>query len=373
MRVRAGPVTVEISRQAPPAWDVEILRSGSRVPTVLATTWWAEYLQQAVFARPWYLRAVDSNGMPLALLLAFSEYPMGRATFAWRSARWVAALGHAVFPVLSWPCGPVILDVAREVEVHGALALAVAAMQAQCGFPLVSRAPIRVLETADLPAIQAAWASAGFGVEPAATVVVDLTQSLDELRAGLDRSARKCLRKCEEKGVRVRRVGEADALGLATYLGAAGSFKEPWSRGPREWVATRLMWQSLGAHDAIEFFLAEQAGEPLAGLGLWHHGGYGHEFAAWTAPRSHAEALPAGDALKWAIIEWGKEHGLRYYDLAGVAADPAPGSKEEGIRRFKEKWGGAPRPIAVVSRHRGLRSALFLRAKAWARRSRSRS
>ena len=94
MRVRAGPVTVEISRQAPPAWDVEILRSGSRVPTVLATTWWAEYLQQAVFARPWYLRAVDSNGMPLALLLAFSEYPMGRATFAWRSARWVAALGR---------------------------------------------------------------------------------------------------------------------------------------------------------------------------------------------------------------------------------------------------------------------------------------
>lgn len=365
MRIQAGDFTVEVFRQAPAGWDEAISRFAPRVPTVLATTWWAEYMQRAVYARSWYLRVDDATGTAVGLLLAFSEYPLSRTTYAWRSARPVAALGHAVFPVLGWPCGPVILDAAREVEVHQALAVAVAALQERCGLPLVNRAPVRPLDQANLAAIEAVWRAAGFGVEPAATLIVDLSPSLEELRAGLERSARKSLRKCEEKEVRVRRVGEPDGPGLEGYLDAAGVYKEAWSRGPRERVVNRLMWQILGAHGAIELFLAERNGEPLAGLGLWHHAGYGHEFAAWTAPKAHAEALPAGDALKWAIIEWGKGHGMRYYDLAGVAVAPRSGSKEEGIRRFKEKWGGGWCPLVLATRSGGgPRPALFLWVKA---------
>jgi lipid II:glycine glycyltransferase (peptidoglycan interpeptide bridge formation enzyme) len=49
--------------------------------------------------------------------------------------------------------------------------------------------------------------------------------------------------------------------------------------------------------------------------------------------------LYPGDAIKWAIIKWGHGQGFRTYDLAGVNPNPET-PKEQGIRQFKEKWGG---------------------------------
>ena len=45
------------------------------------------------------------------------------------------------------------------------------------------------------------------------------------------------------------------------------------------------------------------------------------------------------DLLKWRLMQWGREHGFRVYDLMGVnphSTDP----KERGIFQFKAKWGG---------------------------------
>lgn len=47
----------------------------------------------------------------------------------------------------------------------------------------------------------------------------------------------------------------------------------------------------------------------------------------------------AGDLLKWEIIKWCKERGIKIYDFAGVAPTPA-NAKEKGIKEYKEKWGG---------------------------------
>jgi hypothetical protein len=360
LRVESDELVVEVFRQAPAGWDEAISRFAPRVPTVLATTWWAEYMEQAVFARSWYLRVDDATGAAVGLLLAFSEYPLSRTTYAWRSARLAAALGHAIFPVLGWPCGPVVFDAAREVGVHQALAVAVAALQERCGLPLVSRAPVRPLDQANLAGIEAAWRAAGFGVEPAATLIVDLSPSLEELRAGLERSARKCLRKCEEKGLTVVRVGDDEGLGIDAYWEVFEANRPGWSGGSRRRYANTLMWEILRRHRSIELFTVKDGSETLAGIGLWHHGGYGHEFAAWMAPEAHERSLPVGDLLKWAVIVWAKTSGLTSYDLAGFSISSVAGSKEAGIRQFKEKWGGQRRDFAVVTRSTGM-----VRSRVW--------
>ena len=51
--------------------------------------------------------------------------------------------------------------------------------------------------------------------------------------------------------------------------------------------------------------------------------------------------------MKWAVLEWGHDQGLRTFDLAGV--NPAPEGKEVGIRQFKEKWGGTYREYTFIS------------------------
>jgi hypothetical protein len=44
-----------------------------------------------------------------------------------------------------------------------------------------------------------------------------------------------------------------------------------------------------------------------------------------------------------------REHGASWFDLAGYAESPAT-PKEEGIKRFKRKWGGRELPWPTFSR-----------------------
>ena len=51
---------------------------------------------------------------------------------------------------------------------------------------------------------------------------------------------------------------------------------------------------------------------------------------------------PAGDLLKWEVIQWGRRQGYGSYDLAGVNLSPDASDKEKQIARHKLKWGGVP-------------------------------
>jgi lipid II:glycine glycyltransferase (peptidoglycan interpeptide bridge formation enzyme) len=44
--------------------------------------------------------------------------------------------------------------------------------------------------------------------------------------------------------------------------------------------------------------------------------------------------------LQWEMMRHFRGIGVRQYDFVGVRIDPEVGSKQEGIRRFKERFGG---------------------------------
>lgn len=58
--------------------------------------------------------------------------------------------------------------------------------------------------------------------------------------------------------------------------------------------------------------------------------------------------LYSQDLIKWKIIEWGINNNMRYYDLAGFNPNPT-NPKEEGIKRYKEKWGGKETTYWILS------------------------
>ena len=53
----------------------------------------------------------------------------------------------------------------------------------------------------------------------------------------------------------------------------------------------------------------------------------------------YSENLHNGDVLCWEMIKWAKEQGVRYFNMTGFDIDPK-NSRQQGIRRFKSKWGG---------------------------------
>jgi len=99
------------------------------------------------------------------------------------------------------------------------------------------------------------------------------------------------------------------------------------------------MWNCLGEKGSLQVFVAEVGNAICYGLGVLSFNGILFEIGAARKVGVKAGGF-AGDLVKWKIMCWGAEMGYRVYDLAGVAPDPQ-NCKEEGIRQFKSKFGGA--------------------------------
>jgi len=81
-------------------------------------------------------------------------------------------------------------------------------------------------------------------------------------------------------------------------------------------------------------FLAMKDELPLGALSITAFNKTVREFMAGSSNFAHSNSIYVNDLLKWHVIEWGKENGKFYYDLAGVQ------HSNPGIYRFKAKWGG---------------------------------
>ena len=86
-------------------------------------------------------------------------------------------------------------------------------------------------------------------------------------------------------------------------------------------------------------FLAKKDEKLIGGMMFSFFNKYIIEGLVVRTSEDYLQKLYSQDLIKWKIIEWGVEHKMNYYDLAG--ANPVPVSKKEnGILRYKKKWGG---------------------------------
>jgi hypothetical protein len=184
-----------------------------------------------------------------------------------------------------------------------------------------------------------AFESAGFRTHRWATYLVDLCAKESARWDALHRAARKNIRKCRREQVQIRR--------LESFHEFQTGFYEPYTQAETD--AGRSVGPLQPYRDLFEldtegyysFLVAEtRGGQPLATLGMYCVSGTATEIASSTLPLAATLRLPAQDILHWEAMAFAAAAGNRVFDLAGVAPIPS-NPKEEGIRRFKEKWGGS--------------------------------
>lgn len=170
------------------------------------------------------------------------------------------------------------------------------------------------------------------------TLKVRLDRSKDEAYESISKKGRKSIRIATEKGVEVKLLSSESEI--ISYHELLKSRREQLglSRPPKLGLLTR-QWKYLHSKDAMEVFLAMWNGELVAAMGVLHYKGNAIEVMSGQSETNYRENLFAGDLIKWKIIEWGIEKGLRSYDLGGVNPNPAT-EKEKAILQFKSKWGG---------------------------------
>jgi hypothetical protein len=171
-------------------------------------------------------------------------------------------------------------------------------------------------------------------------VVVDLTQSEEALWEAVHHKHRNVIRNATRQGVTIRsgieHLDTAYELTLASFIRS--------SRGllARRRVRARMDYGEFcrlvrGLGDSVQVFVAEHEGaaQSVAVLPYSEHCAYYMHGGTIARPVTGASNL-----LHWEAMRLFRGMGVRQYNLFGVRVAPAPGSKAEGIRRFKERFGG---------------------------------
>ncbi|HEX6230807.1 MAG TPA: GNAT family N-acetyltransferase [Actinomycetota bacterium] len=194
-------------------------------------------------------------------------------------------------------------------------------------------------------------------VAPSATLRLDVSRPVDELKRVASRHVRELIRRWDRVGVEVRE-GTRDDLGLLAELHARSAEHGRFSPVSRTYL--ERLWDALAPGDYVWVLVGSVDGEPVAADLLSRFGGVVSGRVHGFDRRSpHAKArVPA--ALVWAAIERSHERGDRWLDFGGISRPAAVALLEDGrdspaVRKkheFKLAFGGVPvvypPPVEVV-------------------------
>jgi hypothetical protein len=175
-----------------------------------------------------------------------------------------------------------------------------------------------------------------FKLIPWSTFIVDLNQDKDTLFSKIEKdSGRKNIRKAEKKGVVIEEVNEKNLHDYFLLLKKSKGDRGGKSQDYDHFLQT---WRNLKPTGKTGF-LARKDGNAISGLSFSSICGHIIEGSVVRSQEDYTNKFYSQDLIRWKIIEWGVDNNMKYYNLAGFNPKPKS-SKEEGIMKYKKKWGG---------------------------------
>jgi lipid II:glycine glycyltransferase (peptidoglycan interpeptide bridge formation enzyme) len=317
---------IEIFKDIPHNWD-ELIKSAGNEANICQSGYWARVIKILDKATPYFFQLKDTGDSVLAQALVFKRYSYDREK------------QRRIFPLPYLECldGPAVFETSR-VEVCTQLILNKLIRIARRTFAThINISPSHTSRHAFDEKIANIYRQLSFQVKKWTTYLVDLKKNEEELFRQLKHAARKCVKKCQREGlkvVEVKNYREFEQRYWLPYVQAEEYFgRKANPSNPATWDEDK--------EARYHYYIVENGNSrTLAVLGMYIFNGVATEIASGTMPLAYELKIPAQDLLHWEIMLKAKCMGCHIFDLAGVDPNPVAGSKEEGIRRFKEKWGG---------------------------------
>ncbi len=166
---------------------------------------------------------------------------------------------------------------------------------------------------------------------PAASILVDCSQSEKDLLFQLNRKTRQSIYQSRRTALKIRE-GAAEDLALFYQLHLSTSKRQNFLPYPKSYF--EAMQNAFSPCGRFKILVAECDGRPIsANLIIPFRDTVIAKVMGWSG--ESRETRP-NEALHWEIIRWAKNHGYHYVDLEGVDAESA--------RRFLR---GEPLPEAI--------------------------
>jgi len=173
--------------------------------------------------------------------------------------------------------------------------------------------------------------------QPRRTWILDIRPEEKQLLANMKRNWRYNISLGQRKGVRIyTAAGDAD-FDAWYQLYRETSARDDFALVPREHYAAMLRLYG----DNARLFLAEYAGELLAGRLVVAFGRWGVDIAAASSERH--KQVKANYPLQWQAIRWARERGCTWYDFRGIPEILEPGEETWNVYEYKRGFGGESR------------------------------
>ncbi len=170
------------------------------------------------------------------------------------------------------------------------------------------------------------------------TRIIDLTESLENIKKKCDATTRYNIGLAERKGVTVA-VEDTDSGFEAFYeLYQATTKRQHFGGHGRLYHET--IWRTFKDRAIAHMIVARYRGQPLAACEVWLHNNT--LYYTYAGSSTEFRNLKAMNALMWNVIVFGKEHGAIKLDLWGILPpnEHDPHNPWAGFTDFKKGFGG---------------------------------
>jgi lipid II:glycine glycyltransferase (peptidoglycan interpeptide bridge formation enzyme) len=168
------------------------------------------------------------------------------------------------------------------------------------------------------------------------TFVINLSLSKDELFKNIDKnSGRKNIKRAINKGIEIEEINNQN---LYDYFILLNADKPDRGGSNSNFEDFKKLWNSMKPLGRTGF-IAKMDSKILSGLTFSYFSGHIIEGAVARSKSDKENSFYSQDLIRWKIIEWGVDNKMKWYNLAGFNPNLQT-SKEEGIFRYKKKWGG---------------------------------
>lgn len=311
-------ITIQKDELPDSGWNERLVSSG--LGTIYQA---AEIAQHHIHEgrKPLCLKFVRDNGDIVGQLL-MSEYE--RFTNNTLKTSVLKKIPNMKKMSFTWTYGPVIFDKTLNNEIYSVLGkFLISSKHISSGWqhPLYTEGVVGLDKK--------------FKLVPWSTFIIDLTLSNDELYGNIEKhSGRKNIERAAQRGVVVEQINDENFVEYAKLRKA-----QETSTNENSDLEQRKEWWSSVKKLGYLGFLAKKDGNAVSGILFSAFGGHIIEVGVARSPEDSKNNLYSQDLLKWKIIEWGKNNDMKYYNLAGFNPNPQS-PKEEGIFKYKKKWGG---------------------------------
>lgn len=148
---------------------------------------------------------------------------------------------------------------------------------------------------------------------PTASVLIDLSNSLDLILSKMRKTTRYDIRASQRRGITIR-DGRREDLEDFYKLLLATAKRQEFSTLGKDYLYE--VWRLFSRRGRIKMFIAEFEGRYVSAALMM---AVGDTVTYWKGAWSgeHGNRYP-NEALQWSAIQWAKSQGHRYYDFGGI-------------------------------------------------------